>query len=63
LKEARPDLAKEVGDTISVTAALRLGGYDDAEAMNANLEATLNKNQRQLQEQRERSAAGQNRKK
>ena len=43
LKDARPDLAKKLGETISVAEAVRIGGYADGTAMHVEVEAVLQK--------------------
>lgn len=47
LKEARPDLVQQVGDTISLTDAVRVGGYADGVAMHNEVESILQKKQKQ----------------
>jgi hypothetical protein len=40
-KKARPELAAQIGDTITVEEAVKLGGYEDSAAMGAALDATI----------------------
>jgi hypothetical protein len=61
LKEARPDIASQVGQTISLTDAMRIGGYQSPNAMNADLDGKLQK-KKQPQKQNQKKAASKSRK-
>jgi hypothetical protein len=41
LKQARPELVDKVGDTLSLTEAVRVGGYRDANELHEDVETKL----------------------